>query len=43
MEIKWTKQALEGFNNIKSQYFTTAETKEYKIKLNITKIRKKRA
>lgn len=30
MKIKWTKQALEGFNNIQSQHFTTTETKEYK-------------
>jgi hypothetical protein len=30
MKIKWTQQALEGFNNIQSQYFTTIETKEYK-------------
>ena len=30
MEIKWTKQALEGFNNIQSQHFTSNETKEYK-------------
>ncbi|WP_164670816.1 hypothetical protein [Virgibacillus doumboii] len=35
MEIKWTNQALEGFNNIQSQYFTTAETKEYKKTLTI--------
>lgn len=30
MKIKWTKQALEGFNNIQSQHFTSIETKEYK-------------
>lgn len=30
MEIKWTKQALDGFNNIQSQHFTFYETKEYK-------------
>ena len=30
MKIKWTKQALEGFNHIQSQYFTTSETKGYK-------------
>ncbi|MCQ6280255.1 hypothetical protein [Bacillus sp. EB600] len=30
MKIKWTKQALEGFNNIQSQHFTSVETKEYK-------------
>lgn len=30
MEIKWTKQALEGFNNIQSYHFTLMETKEYK-------------
>jgi hypothetical protein len=30
MKIKWTKQALEGFNNIQSQYYTTIETKQYK-------------
>lgn len=30
MKIKWTKQALEGFNTIQSQYFTASETKEYK-------------
>ncbi|MEH7885092.1 type II toxin-antitoxin system RelE/ParE family toxin [Bacillus sp. JJ1609] len=33
MKIKWTKQALEGFNTIQSQYFTASETKEYKKKL----------
>jgi hypothetical protein len=30
MEIKWTKQALEGFNYIQSKHFTSIETKEYK-------------
>jgi plasmid stabilization system protein ParE len=30
MKIKWTKQALEGFKNIQSHYFSTRETKEYK-------------
>jgi hypothetical protein len=30
MKIQWTNQALEGFHNIQSQYFTIAETKEYK-------------
>ncbi|MHC0037960.1 type II toxin-antitoxin system RelE/ParE family toxin [Pseudoneobacillus sp. C159] len=30
MEIKWTKQALEGFQHIQSQYFSPSETKEYK-------------
>jgi hypothetical protein len=30
MKIKWTKQALEGFNNIQSPHFTLSETKEYK-------------
>lgn len=33
MELKWTRQALEGFNNIHSQYFTLIETKEYKKRL----------
>ncbi|GGM18990.1 hypothetical protein GCM10011351_00950 [Paraliobacillus quinghaiensis] len=30
MKIKWANQALEGFQNIKSQHFTMQETKEYK-------------
>lgn len=30
MKLKWTKQALEGFNNIQSRYFTPNETKAYK-------------
>lgn len=30
MKIKWTKQALEGFNKIQSQHFTWIETQEYK-------------
>lgn len=30
MEIKWTKQALEGFSNIHSKHFTFQETKDYK-------------
>jgi hypothetical protein len=40
MEIKWTKQALEGFNKIQSQHFTSIETKEYKKDL-INRIRNK--
>ncbi|WP_059173181.1 type II toxin-antitoxin system RelE/ParE family toxin [Bacillus sp. FJAT-27445] len=30
MKIKWTKQALEGFSQIRSKHFTLYETKEYK-------------
>ncbi len=30
MKLKWTKQALEGFNTIQSRHFTSNETKEYK-------------
>ena len=30
MKIIWTNQALKGFHNIQSQYFTLQETKEYK-------------
>jgi hypothetical protein len=33
MKIKWTKQALEGFSNIQSQYYTVIETKQYKKEL----------
>jgi hypothetical protein len=40
MEIRWTKQALEGFNNIQSQHFTLIETKEYKKDL-VNRIRDK--
>ncbi|WP_047984361.1 hypothetical protein [Ornithinibacillus californiensis] len=30
MQVKWTKQALEGFNNIRSKHFTLEETIQYK-------------
>lgn len=33
MVIKWTKQALDGFRNIRSQNFTLTETAEYKKRL----------
>lgn len=33
MRLEWTEQALEGFRNIRSNYFTSAETKEYKKRL----------
>ena len=40
MEIKWTKQAFQAFQNIKSNRFTLQETKEYKKRL-VKKIDKK--
>ncbi|WP_438313010.1 type II toxin-antitoxin system RelE/ParE family toxin [Sporosarcina sp. FA9] len=30
MKLEWTEQALEGFRNIRSDYYTSSETKEYK-------------
>lgn len=33
MKLKWTNQALEGFLNIRSQYYTPFETAEYKKRL----------
>ncbi|HLR59805.1 MAG TPA: type II toxin-antitoxin system RelE/ParE family toxin [Pseudogracilibacillus sp.] len=30
MKLKWTEQALEGFRNIRSQYYTQSETAQYK-------------
>lgn len=33
MQVKWTKQALEGFNNIRSEHFTFEETVQYKKRL----------
>ncbi len=33
MKLKWTEQALEGFRNIRSQYYTQSETAQYKKRL----------
>lgn len=33
MEIRWTSQALKGFNNIQSQHFSPYETIQYKKRL----------
>lgn len=33
MRLEWTEQALEGFRNIRSDYYTSSETKEYKKRL----------
>lgn len=30
MKLKWTEQALEGFRNIRNQYYTQSETAQYK-------------
>jgi hypothetical protein len=40
MQIKWTKQALEGFHHIQSQHFTSKQTKEYNKDL-VNRIRNK--
>lgn len=33
MRLMWTKQALEGFRNIRSRYYSPSETAEYKKRL----------
>ena len=33
MKFEWTEQALEGFRNIRSHYYTPYETAEYKKRL----------
>jgi len=33
MRLEWTKQALEGFRNIRSQHYTQFETAQYKKRL----------
>src|SRR5690625_5932945 len=33
MKLKWTEQALEGFHNIQSQYYTQSENAQYKKRL----------
>ena len=40
MEVKWTRQALNAFNNIRSKHFTYIETRKYKKEL-VKKIEKK--
>ena len=40
MQVKWTEQALEGFNNICSKHFTFEETMQYK-KISASRIQEK--